>query len=160
MCRFCKIHAKNYKTVYSCSTGKEFSLWDYINCDSYNVVYAVECTLCTLQYMDCTKRPLRTRVFMEHCIKVIRDCQMFLSILNMFILEMHLKYVHLGDMSYFTFYGLEIVRKPPIGGNTHRKLLEREVWCIFNLKMRIPVGMNYRCGSVFTLVSDTSYYYH
>lgn len=34
----------------------------YIICGSRNVVYIVECFLCALQYVDCTVRPLRTRI--------------------------------------------------------------------------------------------------
>lgn len=35
---------------------------EYINCGSNCVVYVVECTACTLQYVSCSIRPLHARI--------------------------------------------------------------------------------------------------
>lgn len=136
-CRFCNKHNNKYKNTVACATGKAFTISNYINRGTSNVVYVVECTLHNLQYVGSTTRPLWTRIS-EHYHRASYNSDKDLSNVSK-----HFNYVHAGNVAV-KFCSLEKVRGSPRGSDRHWKLLEREVCWIFNLQMRIPTGMNHR----------------
>lgn len=106
---FCQKRMKK-SVVKSYSTGKELTIRDYMNCGTNNVVYSVECTSCNLQYVGCTARPLRTWIG-EHYQGAYYPSDKGLSNVSK-----HFKHLHAGNMSDFSFYGLQKVKKTTWGG--------------------------------------------
>ena len=47
------------------STGQSFKIKSHITCETFNVIYMIQCTKCNLQYIGETKRRLKDR-FYEH----------------------------------------------------------------------------------------------
>ena len=56
-------HGRNQYTFYS--TGETHYIKSHIACETFNVIYLIQCRLCNLQYIGETKRRLKDR-FNEH----------------------------------------------------------------------------------------------
>lgn len=92
------------------------------------------------QYVGCTSRPLRISIS-DHFHGASYTTDKTLSNVS---IHFKYRYVHAGNVKSFTFCGLDGVKRSPHGSDIHHKLLEREVWWIFNLQTRIPVGLNFQ----------------
>lgn len=110
-CRFCTKHSKKHSLVKSCF----IKIRDLNYCGTNNVIYAVECTFCKLQYIGCTMLPLKT------CISEHYQGASYTNEKGLSNVSKHFKYVHSGDMSAFVFYGLEKIKIPLSagGGDIH-----------------------------------------
>ena len=56
-------HGRNQYTFHS--TGETHHIKSHITCETFNVIYLIQCRLCNLQYIGETKRRLKDR-FNEH----------------------------------------------------------------------------------------------
>ena len=64
-CVACK-YSKEMNTFTSAVTNKQYTIRQFVNCSSSNVVYMISCK-CDLQYVGKTSRPVRTRII-EHTV--------------------------------------------------------------------------------------------
>lgn len=85
---------------------------DYIICGTSSVVYIVECTSSRLHYVRYTMRPLRTRISKHY------HSASYASEKGLSNVSKHIRHHQSGNMSLFTFYGLEKFKNPPQGGDT------------------------------------------
>ena len=60
-CKTCA-HIKTGTTFHSTTTGKRFRVKATANCQTRNVVYLIECTKCSIQYVGETENALRVRL--------------------------------------------------------------------------------------------------
>lgn len=58
----CKFNCKKTSTIVSYQTHRSFNLIGNTTCHSKNVIYVMSCTLCKLQYVGETSRPVRDRL--------------------------------------------------------------------------------------------------
>ena len=70
-CRYCPIINKTGK-IKSHSTGKTFTTLKSVNCQSSNLIYAITCNNCGIQYVGQTKNRLMTR-FQGHFNDITHD---------------------------------------------------------------------------------------
>lgn len=143
-CTACN-YAKITKDFVSCNNGKKSSIVSYINCNTKNVVYLISCTQCSLQYVGCTSTPLKTRI--RRHLSDIRNT----SAVNISGASRHFKLAHDGDLTGFTFSGIERVFPNPRGGDLKKKILHREAKWIFDLNTRSPAGLNLRSDILYQL---------
>ncbi|XP_068098888.1 uncharacterized protein [Hyperolius riggenbachi] len=141
-CRCCRVHNQT-RDVVSVSNGERFDMKLYINCNSSNTVYLITCTSCRLQYVGCTTRPLRQRIS-EHYNGAGRCIRNEAYVTQVSSVSKHFLREHQGDMTHFSFQGVDRVVRPPRGGDVHRCLLKREALWIWRLGTRMPLGLNSR----------------
>ena len=113
-------------------TGRVYKIKGRITCLSTFIVYLLTCP-CGLFYVGKTKRQLKTRIFEHKC--AIRKNDDKSSVARHFNSVGH-------NANMLKFMGLELVNRPPRGGDRENLLLQREAWHIFNLNTCIPHGMN------------------
>lgn len=77
----------------------------YINCNSKSVVYVIQCSACSLQYVGCTIRPLRVRIS-----KHVNDTTNT-NAKNISNVSKHFQEFHHGNLDTFSFFGAEQVKK-------------------------------------------------
>ena len=58
--KFCRSHDYTFH-----STGENHHIKSHITCETFNIIYLIQCRLCNLQYIGETKRRLKGR-FNEH----------------------------------------------------------------------------------------------
>ena len=63
------------------STGKTHYIKSHITCETFNVIYLIQCRLCNLQYIGETKRRLKDR-FNEHRRPLLNPILVITSILQ------------------------------------------------------------------------------
>lgn len=106
-------------------------------------MYVITCDKCQIQYVGRTTRRLRDRLY-DHLYDIEKD-----KLTNV---AKHWIYVHQKDVSSLFIQGVEKIATPVGGGGGKFHLLcKREVFWIFSLNTRIPLGMNFEW--------DVSYYY-
>ena len=128
-CRYTK-KTKTYKHPHS---GKIMKVRGVISCESTFCIYTI-CCPCGLTYVGCTTRSLRTRIS-EHrsnirCGKIERN-----PVAAHFQAASH-------NLCYLQYMGIELVPKPPRGGDHKRLLLQRETYYIHLLNSMSPNGLN------------------
>ncbi|CAJ0965350.1 unnamed protein product [Ranitomeya imitator] len=64
ICTCCK-YMVNSKEFHSSVTKKTYKINHYINCNTSNVVYLINCTTCEQQYVGCTGGPLKNHRMLE-----------------------------------------------------------------------------------------------
>ncbi|OCT95527.1 hypothetical protein XELAEV_18013213mg [Xenopus laevis] len=109
-------HMKISKEFKSTVTNTSFKIRDYINCNTSTVVYLITCLKCQKQYVGCTSKTLKERI-REHLSQIKNPKQ----------LKRGIKKVRLGSR----------------GGNLAGLLAKRELFWIFYLHTRLPLGLNY-----------------
>lgn len=132
---YCNKHNKEHKFVTSYDNGKKCPIKDCINCSTMNVV---ECSICKLQYVGCTTRPLRTRI------SELYNGAAHTNVNNLSNVSKNLKMTHSGNVNYFSVCAIQREKQSIHGGELHHKLLEHEVRWIFSLGTRISAGLNFR----------------
>lgn len=135
-CSVCKFTARRSDFV-STHDNKTYKRKQFINCNTTLVVYCIEYTACSLSYVGCTKRKLKTRIS-EHISKIQHRRTAISGAAKHFIDH------HGASLSHFSFYGSERVNKPMRRGNWVHKLFVRETFKILHLNTRFLDGLNYR----------------
>lgn len=106
-CSLCPMLKKS-KFAVSYTTGQTFPMKSFINCNTTHLVYLINCEICHLQYIGCTLRKLKTRIY-EHVYSVRSQNTLQR---NMSGAAKHFFSVHNGDLSSCTVTGVEKVYKP------------------------------------------------
>ncbi|OCT65992.1 hypothetical protein XELAEV_18042246mg [Xenopus laevis] len=117
-------HMKVSKSFTSTVTGKTFESKGYVNCNTPLVIHLITCLKCSKQYVGCTTAE-RSNV------------------------TKHFTQCNCGDIAYFSVQGIEKVRLGIRGGDPMRIFAKREVFWIFHLRTRLPLGLNYEFESIF-----------
>jgi hypothetical protein len=126
-CTNCAAMNKDNQLVAS-RTGQIYQVRGTYDCNTYNVVYVITCSLCKKQYVGETKNKIKTRMA-QHRFD-IRHNDEFKPVACHFNSERH----NIGHIS------VSIVRNNTTWTNTQRKQTERAVIEIF--QSAIPFGMN------------------
>lgn len=139
VCKACK-HAAPGKCFASLSdtTLPPHTIGSYINCNTRNVVYSIECKSCHLQYIGHTSNPLKTRI-RRHLSDITN-----LTAVGISAASKHFVVAHGGDVKDFIYRGIEKVHMPKRGGDIIKKLYSREAYWILTLNSRSPLGLNVR----------------
>lgn len=95
----------------SVNNNKHYLIDSYINCNTKNVVYLATCTLCQLQYVGCTSTPLKIRI--RRHLSDIRN----INSVNVSGISRHFKQVHKGEITGFSFCGIEQIFPDIRGGD-------------------------------------------
>lgn len=111
---------------------------DFLNCESKNMIYCIECILCDTKYIGCTARRIKDRI-REHIYGATH--KMALNVSNV---SRHFRNKHAGDVSSLKIFGVERVNYPIRGGDKRRALLNREGFWILMMNSSHPNGMNHR----------------
>lgn len=114
-------------------TNVEFECKPATSCGTKNVIYLLQCP-CGLQYVGRTKRLFKIRLS-EH-VRNIRKGILTHSV------SAHYKTFHQCDPSNLIYLILEVVGVGWRGGNLDRKLAQREMFWLYNLKTLQPLGLN------------------
>ena len=130
-CVACK-SSKKMNTFKSAVTNKEYTIRQFVNCSSSNVVYMIFCK-CNLQYVGKTSRPVRTRII-EH-MSAIRRKDIKSPVARHFMEAGH----STADLSFTV---IEQVKKSRRGGDLDTKLLQTESRWIYYMQSVNPGGMN------------------
>lgn len=139
ICKVCKyVNVTKVFMPTSYAIARPYSIKNNINCNSKNVLYLVICTHCKLWYVGCTSNSLKTRI-RRHLSDSVND-----NAFNISAVSRHLKFVHFGDLTHFSFTGIKKVVCNIRGGDLRKKLLFREAFWIFKLATRMPEGLNVR----------------
>lgn len=136
LCNMCKYSSKK-KEFQNIDQSKTFKIQSFINCNTSYVVYIIQCTLCNLIYVGCTKRNLKKRIS-EHLADILHQRT------NVSGAARHFIDVHHGSTGTFKFFGIQKVFRPRRGSNWEHKLHNREALWILQLQSRYPMGMNYK----------------
>lgn len=134
-CRTCAACRNNTKKVtsFTCTaTGKLFTIKQLTTCNTSNVVYLISCP-CNKQYVGKTNRPIKTRII-EHNSAIRRKDERS-PVAQHFMEAGH-------PLSSLSFTVIEHVKESRRGGNTEKRLLQRECFWIWTLKSLQPRGMN------------------
>lgn len=138
MCKYA-IETKGFQDA--CCDNK-YTIRHFLNCNTTFVVYIIACIQCSLQYVGCTKRKLKTRIS-EHLSNIQYMRQ------NVSGAAKHFIHVHNGSTESFVFYSIEKVTIPYRGGDWRHKLLYREAFWILELKTRFPTGLNFKSDLLY-----------
>ncbi|OCT96155.1 hypothetical protein XELAEV_18013838mg [Xenopus laevis] len=130
-------HMKISKEFKSTVTNTSFKIRDYINCNTSTVVYLITCLKCQKQYVGCTSRTLKERI-REHLSQIKNPKTVEKSNITR-----HFSRCNGSDVAYFSVQGIEKVRLGSRGGNLAGLLAKRELFWIFYLHTRLPLGLNY-----------------
>lgn len=128
-------HGAGFKSE---TTGKEYKIKQYINCDTKSVVYLVTCQMCKVQYVGCTMRKLRNRIA-EHVLGIKNPTSSKISNVAKHFIECHQR-----DYSGLKVQAIERVCLGVRGGDLYKKLIRQETKWIFNLNTRQPKGLNFK----------------
>ena len=130
-CVACK-NSKKTHTFKSTVTNRQYTIRQFVNCSSTNVVYMIMCK-CNLQYVGKTSRAVRTRII-EH-MSAIRRKDITSPVARHFMEAGH----STADLSFIV---IEQVKKARRGGDLDTKLLQTESRWIFYLQSVNPGGLN------------------
>lgn len=125
-------------TFQSFITKENFPIKQYINCHSNWIVYLISCNICKMQYVGCTKQKLKER-FRRHISDIPSAGTKIVSAVSK-----HCYMQHQGSSASLQIQGIERVNPPIRGGDTRKKLMNRESYWIFILGTRVPAGLNSR----------------
>lgn len=128
----------------STSNNKEFSIKEFITCNTTHVVYALECP-CRLMYIGRTKRCLKVRIA-EH----VQNIKIGFKDHNV---SLQFKMFHNQDPSGLKFWGVDHLKPAWRGSNIVRELSKRETQWIFLTETLSPKGLNVDLG-VDCFISD------
>lgn len=131
-CTHCS-NTYNTKKFYHPHTGQEYTIKDFINCNSTHIVYMLKC-ICGDIYIGQTKRNLKLRIA-EHK-AAIRNGNMDYAIAR------HCREKNHGSVVSLKFLGIERISPSPRGGNIVKQLLQREAYWIYTLNTMEPRGLN------------------
>ena len=132
-CRYCPLIGAG-KVIRSCSSGRNFFIKQYINCNTKFVVYVITCNICNVQYVGRTIRRLRDRLS-DHLYDIDKNHNTNVA--------RHWNNVHDKNISSLSIQGIERIVCPVRGGDRFKLLCKREVYCIFHLNSRQPWGLNF-----------------
>lgn len=123
---------KSGRMFTSLVTNQTYNIYNFVNCRSMKLVYLISCT-CGMQYVGKTGREFRRRIG-EHLgdVRNHRDTAV----------SRHLWQQHGGDISNIRFQGIERIQPSIRGGDTDRRILQREAFWIFTLQTSTPHGLN------------------
>uniref|UniRef100_A0A8C5QN04 GIY-YIG domain-containing protein n=1 Tax=Leptobrachium leishanense TaxID=445787 RepID=A0A8C5QN04_9ANUR len=130
MCRDLKAKVDQFKSI---RTGKEYYIKEFINCNTTNVVYLLQCG-CGAQYIGKTKRKLKERIY-EHFYN-IRKCSDKHSV------SRHCCKCPLFSFATFSWLGIEKVKLNWRGGDGAKALSQAETKWIFYMDTLKPPGLN------------------
>lgn len=117
----------------STSNNKEFTISEFITCNTTHVVYALQCP-CGLIYIGRTKRQLKVRIA-EHIVNILigfKDHNV----------SLHFKIHHNQDPTDLKFWGVDHLKPTWRGSNLVRDLSKRETQWIFIADTLYPKGIN------------------
>ncbi|OCT92649.1 hypothetical protein XELAEV_18015707mg [Xenopus laevis] len=106
-------------------------------CGSRRLVYLITCLKCQKQYVGCTSRTLKERI-REHLSQIKNP-----KTIEKSNITRHFSRCNGSDLAYFSVQGIEKVRLGSRGGNLAGLLAKRELFWIFYLHTRLPLGLNY-----------------
>lgn len=136
-CSCCK-YVKQTKEIFNLIDGSTYNIKDFLNCESKNMIYCIQCTQCDIKYIGCTARRIKDRI-REHIYGATHE--MAPNISNA---SKHFRNTHAGDVSTLEIFGIERVNIPIRGGDKRRALLNREGFWILMMNSSHPRGMNHR----------------
>ncbi|OCT72143.1 hypothetical protein XELAEV_18035109mg [Xenopus laevis] len=132
-CKYLKVSGEFTSTV----TTTTYKIKHYINCCSRGIVYLITCTKCGKQYVGCTIRSLKERI-REHINQVSN-----IKLSSKTNVTRHFQKCNNSNLKYFSIQGIEQIKTGIRGGDLLMKLKKREVYWIFHLQTRLPLGLNY-----------------
>ncbi|OCT57287.1 hypothetical protein XELAEV_18003724mg [Xenopus laevis] len=132
-CKYLKVSGEFNSTV----TTTTYKIKHYINCCSKGIVYLITCTKCGKQYVGCTIRSLKERI-REHINQVSN-----IKLSSKTNVTRHFQECNNSNLKYFSIQGIEQIKTGIRGGDLLMKLKKREVYWIFHLQTRLPLGLNY-----------------
>ncbi|OCT84259.1 hypothetical protein XELAEV_18022408mg [Xenopus laevis] len=132
-CRTCKPKDKKIFSFKSNVTNEKFDIKCFINCNSSNVIYLLECP-CKLQYIGRTGRNLKTRI-REHINNIRKG-------VSTHSVSAHFKSHHNSDPSLLTFTGITKKMTHWRGSNIINQISREETFWIHKLKTLTPKGLN------------------
>ncbi|OCT72372.1 hypothetical protein XELAEV_18035350mg [Xenopus laevis] len=133
-CITCK-YLKTSKEFNSTVTKNVYRIKQYINCCSKGIVYLITCTKCGKQYVGCTIRSLKERI-REHINQVSN-----IKLSNKTNVTRHFYECNGSNLQYLSIQGIEQIKTGIRGGDLLMKLKKREVYWIFHLQTRLPLGL-------------------
>lgn len=113
-----------------------------MNWNTKFLVYVITCEMCHIQYVGRTTRRLKDRLY-DHLYDIEKNKSTDVA-----------KYwndIHHKDVSSLVIQGVEKIVTPKRGGDLFRTLCRREVFWIFSLNTRLPLGLKFEW--------DVSHYY-
>lgn len=131
-CSFIDVSKKFVSTV----TGKQYTVKQFITCNTALVVYLITCCECSLQNVGSTTCSLETRA-RRHLSDVNS-----LNVSNISVVSLHCVQTHNRRTVSLRIQGTKRVNKPERGGDFVRKLCSRETFWIFLLQTCQPNGIN------------------
>ena len=135
-CRACKEASRPVGAVanfISTSNHKEFTIKEFITCNSDHVVYALQCP-CGLIYIGRTKRQMKIRIA-EHVVNILNGYKDH-------NVSLHFKLFHSKDPRGLKFWGIDHLKPEWRGSNLVRDLSKRETQWIFSVDTLSPRGLN------------------
>lgn len=118
----------------SMANGKEFNIDSFYNCNISYVIYLITCGSCHVQYVGRSTRHLRDR-FYEHVHSINKNKSTNVA--------KYFNHHHGGDKASLMVQVTDKIRVPNRAGDAFRSLCRREVYWIFYLQTRIPMGLNF-----------------
>lgn len=118
------------------STGTKFKISQYINCNSNNVIYVINCEICKLQYVGHTSQKLKERI-RKHLSDVPHA-----RTRNVSAVSQHFAAKHDGALDMCSVIVIERVSLPVRGEDIKRKPLKRETFWVHRLQTIFPLGLN------------------
>ncbi|OCT90286.1 hypothetical protein XELAEV_18018898mg [Xenopus laevis] len=117
-------------------TNKIYSIKQFVNCNSIGIIYLIICSKCNKKYVGCTTRSLKERI-REH-INHINNTKCSNKTNTRHFME-----CNNSNLKYFSVQGIEHVKTGIRGGDIVPRLRKREVYWIFYLQTRLPLGFNF-----------------
>lgn len=122
------------------SNGRTFPLYNYINCKTKQVVYALTCG-CPKIYIGQTTQQLRQRV-QKHLSTISLADRDFRQGKKLTTVAEHFLKEHGGKSTSLRVFGLERVHSHIRGGDVSQILLRKESKWIFDMDSLLPSGLN------------------
>lgn len=134
----CCNHLEVSNHFISIVTNKQYSVKQYINCNTTYVVYLITCSACSTQYVGSTTCSLKTRV-RRHLSDVNS-----LNFNQISSVSSHCIQFHDRKTDTLKIQGIDQINISERGGDHVRKLRSHETFWIFSLQTCRPLGMNKR----------------
>ncbi|XP_072010910.1 uncharacterized protein [Engystomops pustulosus] len=138
-CMICPL-MRPTKQVTNPKSNKIFTLHNYINCKSQNVIYGLICP-CEKIYVGQTTQQLRKRV-QQHLSSIRNATKHFGKGKTLSTVATHFRQFHMGQTNGIRIIGIDKVQMNIRGGDTTQELLRREARWIYNLGCAAPIGIN------------------
>ena len=132
-CRYCP-RLSTTGNIISHSRKLHYKTKTKVSCNSNNIVYCIECTLCHLQYVGETKRSIKER-FAQHFYNITTNNKKH-------IIGNHFNEPNHNGLDNVIIHILEFIHLPPDNQGAKKLRLQKESSWIHTLRTLSPQGLN------------------